>query len=136
MYKKLYLNFKKHYFLSGKIFSSSQSGQYHISCFVFSCVIAEDDPFECIKTNVFGAMNLIDACIDKGVKKVVALSTDKAISPANLYGATKLTSDRLFVAGNAYSGYKATLFSVLRYGNVMFHVVQYYIELYGSEQIS
>ena len=92
--------------------------------------------FECIKTNVFGAMNLIDACIDKGVKKVVALSTDKAISPANLYGATKLTSDRLFVAGNAYSGYEATLFSVLRYGNVMFHVVQYYIELYGSEQIS
>lgn len=80
---------------------------------------AEYDPFECVKTNVFGAMNLIDACIDKGVKKVVALSTDKASSPANLYGATKLTSDRLFVAGNAYSGNKATTFSVVRYGNVM-----------------
>ena len=80
---------------------------------------AEYDPFECVKTNVFGAMNLIDACIDKGVKKVVALSTDKASSPANLYGATKLTSDRLFVAGNAYAGNKETTFSVVRYGNVM-----------------
>ena len=80
---------------------------------------AEYDPFECVKTNVLGAMNLIDACIDKGVKKVVALSTDKASSPANLYGATKLTSDRLFVAGNAYSGDKLTTFSVVRYGNVM-----------------
>ena len=81
--------------------------------------IAEYDPFECVKTNVLGAMNLIDACIDKGVRKVVALSTDKASSPANLYGATKLTSDRLFVAGNAYSGDRATIFSVVRYGNVM-----------------
>ena len=65
---------------------------------------AEYNPFECVKTNVIGAMNVIDACIDKGVKKVVALSTDKASSPINLYGATKLTSDKLFVAGNAYSG--------------------------------
>ena len=80
---------------------------------------AEYDPFECVKTNVFGAMNLIDACIDKGVKKVVALSTDKASSPANLYGATKLTSDRLFVSGNSYSGGHNTSFSVVRYGNVM-----------------
>lgn len=80
---------------------------------------AEYDPFECVKTNVFGAMNLIDACIDKGVKKIVALSTDKASSPANLYGATKLTSDRLFVAGNSYSGSQNTTFSVVRYGNVM-----------------
>jgi len=80
---------------------------------------AEYDPFECVKTNVFGAMNLIDACIDKGVKKVVALSTDKASSPANLYGATKLTSDRLFVSGNSYSGGHDTRFSVVRYGNVM-----------------
>lgn len=81
--------------------------------------IAEYNPFECIKTNVNGAMNLIDACIDKGVKRVVALSTDKASSPVNLYGATKLASDKLFVAGNAYvSGYKAR-FSVVRYGNVM-----------------
>jgi FlaA1/EpsC-like NDP-sugar epimerase len=80
---------------------------------------AEYDPFECVKTNVFGAMNLIDACIDRGVKRIVALSTDKASSPANLYGATKLTSDRLFVAGNAYSGSHDTRFSVVRYGNVM-----------------
>jgi len=80
---------------------------------------AEYDPFECVKTNVLGAMNLIDTCIDRGVKKIVALSTDKASSPANLYGATKLTSDRLFVSGNAYSGAHKTRFSVVRYGNVM-----------------
>jgi len=80
---------------------------------------AEYDPFECVKTNVIGAMNLIDACIDKGVKRIVALSTDKASSPANLYGATKLTSDRLFVSGNSYSGSHDTKFSVVRYGNVM-----------------
>ena len=79
---------------------------------------AEYDPFECVKTNVMGAMNLIDVCIDKGVKKVVSLSTDKASSPVNLYGATKLTSDRLFVAGNHYSA-GLTAFSVVRYGNVM-----------------
>ena len=80
---------------------------------------AEYDPFECVKTNVFGAMNLIDACIDRRVKKIVALSTDKASSPANLYGATKLTSDRLFVSGNSYTGSHDTSFSVVRYGNVM-----------------
>ena len=80
---------------------------------------AEYDPFECVKTNVIGAMNLIDACIDKKIKRIVSLSTDKASSPANLYGATKLTSDRLFVAGNSYSGAHDTRFSVVRYGNVM-----------------
>ena len=80
---------------------------------------AEYNPFECVKTNVFGAMNVIDACIDRGIKKVVALSTDKASSPINLYGATKLTSDKLFVSGNAYSGEHGTTFSVVRYGNVM-----------------
>jgi UDP-N-acetylglucosamine 4,6-dehydratase (inverting) len=80
---------------------------------------AEYNPFECVKTNVFGAINLIDACIDQGVKRVVALSTDKASSPANLYGATKLTSDKLFIAGNSYSGNNDTRFSVVRYGNVM-----------------
>lgn len=80
---------------------------------------AEYNPFECVKTNVFGAMNLIDACIDQGVKRVVALSTDKASSPANLYGATKLTSDKLFIAGNSYSGGNDTRFAVVRYGNVM-----------------
>lgn len=80
---------------------------------------AEYNPFECVKTNVFGAMNLIDTCIDQGVKRVVALSTDKASSPANLYGATKLTSDKLFIAGNSYSGNNDTRFCVVRYGNVM-----------------
>src|SRR3989304_3357640 len=80
---------------------------------------AEYNPFECVKTNVIGAMNLIDACIDQGVKRGVALSTDKASSPANLYGATKLTSDKLFIAGNSYSGGNASRFAVVRYGNVM-----------------
>lgn len=80
---------------------------------------AEYNPFECVKTNVIGAMNLIDTCIDQGVKRVVALSTDKASSPANLYGATKLTSDKLFIAGNSYSGKSDTRFAVVRYGNVM-----------------
>lgn len=80
---------------------------------------AEYNPFECIKTNINGAMNLIDACIDKGVKRVVALSTDKASSPINLYGATKLASDKLFVSGNAYAGEHGSTFSVVRYGNVM-----------------
>ena len=80
---------------------------------------AEYNPFECVKTNINGAMNLIDACIDKGVKRVVALSTDKASSPANLYGATKLASDKLFVAGNSYAGGHDTRFAVVRYGNVM-----------------
>ena len=80
---------------------------------------AEYNPFECVKTNVIGAMHLIDACIDQGVKRVVALSTDKASSPTNLYGATKLTSDKLFIAGNSYSGDNDTRFAVVRYGNVM-----------------
>lgn len=80
---------------------------------------AEYNPFECIKTNVNGAMNVIDAAIDKGVKGVVALSTDKASSPINLYGASKLASDKLFVSGNAYAGEHGTRFSVVRYGNVM-----------------
>ena len=81
--------------------------------------IAEYNPFECVKTNVMGAMNLIDGCIDQGVKRVLALSTDKASSPTNLYGATKLTADKLFIAGNSYSGLNETRFSVVRYGNVM-----------------
>jgi UDP-N-acetylglucosamine 4,6-dehydratase (inverting) len=80
---------------------------------------AEYNPFECVKTNVHGAMNLIDACIDKGVKRCVALSTDKASQPVNLYGATKLCSDKLFIAGNSYAGGKNTRFSIVRYGNVM-----------------
>lgn len=80
---------------------------------------AEYNPFECVKTNINGAMNVIDACIDKGVKGCVALSTDKASSPVNLYGATKLASDKLFVSGNSYSGASKCRFSVVRYGNVM-----------------
>jgi UDP-N-acetylglucosamine 4,6-dehydratase len=81
--------------------------------------IAEYNPFEAVKTNILGATNVIDACIDNNVKKVVALSTDKASSPINLYGATKLVSDKLFVAGNSYSGSTGCRFSVVRYGNVM-----------------
>ena len=81
---------------------------------------AEYNPFECVKTNIIGAMNVIDASIDRGVKRVVALSTDKASSPVNLYGATKLASDKLFVAGNAsYASGNETRFAVVRYGNVM-----------------
>ena len=80
---------------------------------------AEYDPFECIKTNILGAMNLIDVCIDRKVKKIVALSTDKACSPSNLYGGTKLISDKLFISGNTYSASPKTIFSVVRYGNVM-----------------
>ena len=81
---------------------------------------AEYNPFECIKTNINGAMNVIDACIDQNVKRVVALSTDKASSPINLYGATKLASDKLFVASNSsYAAGYQTRFAVVRYGNVM-----------------
>ena len=80
---------------------------------------AEYNPFECIKTNINGAMNIIDACIDCNIKKVVALSTDKASKPVSLYGATKLASDKMFVASNAYSSEHKTRFSVVRYGNVM-----------------
>jgi UDP-N-acetylglucosamine 4,6-dehydratase/5-epimerase len=80
---------------------------------------AEYNPIEAIKTNVLGAANVIDAAIDRGVTKVIALSTDKAASPINLYGATKLCSDKLFVAANSYSGTHETRFSVVRYGNVV-----------------
>ncbi len=80
---------------------------------------AEYNPFECIKTNVIGAQNLIEACIDAGVKNVVALSTDKAAAPVNLYGATKLCSDKLFIAANNIQDRNEVCFSVVRYGNVM-----------------
>ena len=79
---------------------------------------AEYNPIEAVKTNIHGAENIINAAIDKGVQKVIALSTDKAVNPVNLYGATKLVSDKLFISGNAYVGDKDTLFSVVRYGNV------------------
>ena len=94
--------------------------------------IAEYNPFECVKTNVIGAMNLIDACIDRQIKRVVALSTDKASNPINLYGATKLASDKLFVAANAYAGIHESRFAVVRYGNVMGSrgsVIPYFLSL-------
>ncbi len=78
----------------------------------------EYNPFEAIKTNIHGAQNVIDAALDRGVEKVVALSTDKAVNPINLYGGTKLVSDKLFISANAYSGERGTRFSVVRYGNV------------------
>jgi UDP-N-acetylglucosamine 4,6-dehydratase len=80
---------------------------------------AEYNPFECIKTNVLGAQNVIEACFDTGVRCVVALSTDKAAAPINLYGATKLCSDKLFIAANNIKGHRDIRFSVVRYGNVM-----------------
>lgn len=79
---------------------------------------AEFNPFEAVKTNILGAQNIIDVAIDQGISKVIALSTDKAANPINLYGATKLCSDKLFVAGNAYVGSDRTRFAVVRYGNV------------------
>ena len=79
---------------------------------------AEYNPFEAVKTNIIGAQNVINVAIDQSVKKVIALSTDKAANPINLYGATKLCSDKLFIAGNSYVGHKHTIFSVVRYGNV------------------
>jgi UDP-N-acetylglucosamine 4,6-dehydratase len=81
--------------------------------------ICEYNPFEAIKTNIQGAQNVIEAAIDKGVEKIIALSTDKAANPINLYGATKLASDKLFVAANSYTGGKSTQFAVVRYGNVV-----------------
>ena len=78
----------------------------------------EYNPFEAIKTNIHGAQNIVDAALDCGVKKVIALSTDKAVNPINLYGGTKLVSDKLFISANAYSGIDGTTFSVVRYGNV------------------
>jgi len=81
--------------------------------------IAEYNPMECIKTNINGASNVIDAALECGVKKVIALSTDKAANPINLYGATKLASDKLFVAANNIRGFRRTQFAVVRYGNVV-----------------
>jgi UDP-N-acetylglucosamine 4,6-dehydratase len=80
---------------------------------------AEYNPFEAVKTNILGAQNVINVAIDQGVRRVIALSTDKAANPINLYGATKLCSDKLFIAGNAYVGHDQTAFSVVRYGNVV-----------------
>ena len=99
---------------------------------------AEYNPFECVKTNINGAMHLIDACIDQGVKRVVALSTDKASSPVNLYGATKLASDKLFIASNSYVGSDQTRFAVVRYGNVMGSrgsVIPFFLSKKGSGKL-
>ncbi len=99
---------------------------------------AEYNPFECVKTNINGAMNLIDVCIDCNIKRVVALSTDKASNPINLYGATKLASDKLFVAANAYAGTHKTRFSVVRYGNVMGSrgsVIPFFMSLKDKSQV-
>ncbi len=95
----------------------------------------EYNPFEAVKTNVLGAQNVIDAAIDRNVQKVIALSTDKACAPINLYGATKLCSDKLFIAGNVYAGFHDTRFSVVRYGNVAGSrgsVIPYFHELIKS----
>lgn len=99
---------------------------------------AEYNPIEAIKTNINGAENLINVAIDNGVKKVIALSTDKACNPINLYGATKLCSDKLFIAGNAYAGSKNTRFSVVRYGNVVGSrgsVVPFFMQCRGKGRI-
>jgi UDP-N-acetylglucosamine 4,6-dehydratase/5-epimerase len=96
---------------------------------------AEYNPFECIKTNVLGAQNLIEACLDSHVGRVVALSTDKAAAPINLYGATKLCSDKLFVAANNIKGKRDIRFSVVRYGNVMGSrgsVIPFFLKKRGS----
>ena len=99
---------------------------------------AEYNPFECVKTNIDGAMNVIDACIDSHVKRVVALSTDKASNPINLYGATKLASDKLFVAANSSLSVHNTQFSVVRYGNVMGSrgsVIPFFMKLASSGEL-
>ena len=96
---------------------------------------AEYNPNECIETNIIGAQNLIDAAIDNNVKKVIALSTDKAANPVNLYGATKLCSDKLFVSANNLVGEKKTRFAVVRYGNVISSrgsVIPYFKELIAN----
>ncbi len=93
---------------------------------------AEYNPFECVKTNIIGAMNVINACTESRIKKVVALSTDKACNPINLYGASKLASDKLFVAGNSNDNTHKTIFSVVRYGNVMGSrgsVIPYFLDM-------
>jgi UDP-N-acetylglucosamine 4,6-dehydratase (inverting) len=98
---------------------------------------AEYNPFECIKTNINGAMNLIDACIEKNINKVVALSTDKASNPINLYGATKLASDKLFIASNPFAVIHNTMFSIVRYGNVIGSrgsVVPFFVSLLDKKE--
>ena len=103
-----------------RLYRAFDSVDYVVLCMTTKIVsTSEYNPFECIKTNIDGAMNVIDCSLDRGVKIVIALSTDKACAPINLYGATKLASDKLFVSANSYSGNEGTKFAVVRYGNVM-----------------
>lgn len=103
----------------GRLYRALNGVDYVIHAAALKQVPAcEYNPIEAIKTNINGACNVIDACLNAGVKKVVALSTDKAVSPINLYGSTKMVSDKLFAAANAYSGADGTKFAVVRYGNV------------------
>lgn len=100
--------------------------------------VCEYNPFEAIQTNVLGAANVVDAAIDRGVKRVIGLSTDKAANPVNLYGATKLCSDKVFVAANHYSGEHETRFSVVRYGNVMGSrgsVIPFFVKKKGKKEV-
>ncbi len=124
--RKKYINEKRVRFFIGDVRDKERLNRAldGIDCVVHAAALkivpaAEHDPFETVKTNIIGAMNIIDNCINRGIKKVVALSTDKAVNPVNLYGSTKLASDKLFIAGNAYSGFNKTKFSIVRYGNVM-----------------
>ncbi|MDQ7831824.1 MAG: UDP-N-acetylglucosamine 4,6-dehydratase (inverting) [Desulfovibrionaceae bacterium] len=99
---------------------------------------AEYNPAEAVKTNIQGAVNVVDACLDCGVSKCIALSTDKAVNPINLYGATKLCSDKLFIAGNSYSSADQTVFSIVRYGNVMGSrgsVIPLFLKLRGTGRL-
>ena len=100
---------------------------------------AEYNPFECVKTNIIGAMNVINACTESKIKKVIALSTDKASNPINLYGASKLASDKLFVAGNSNEKTHSTIFSVVRYGNVMGSrgsVIPYFLDMVKTGKLT
>ena len=124
MQKDLNFNPKLRFFLGDvrdkeRLFRALDGIDYVVHAAALKIVpLAETNPFECVKTNIHGAMNVIDTCIERKVKKVIALSTDKACLPINLYGATKLASDKLFISSNVYSGKKKVIFSVVRYGNV------------------
>ena len=121
-----YKNSKKIEFIIGDIrdytnLNNSMKGADYVVHAAATKIVptAETNPFECIKTNINGSMNIINASINNNVKRVVALSTDKACNPINLYGATKLAADKLFISGNLKSSKESTKFSIVRYGNVI-----------------